>query len=83
MNVSIKTPTKAAAMERKRTKTVVGLTILGMLLVGATATAYHAIIERWEGDPRGSLIAAAVVGLIFFVSMISMLSMSERRQRIT
>jgi hypothetical protein len=81
MNGSIKTPTEAALMARKRTKTVVGLMILGILLVGATGTAYRAIIERWEGDPRGSLIAAAVVGLVFFVSMLSMLSVSERRQR--
>jgi hypothetical protein len=58
----------------------VGLSILGVLIVGLTAVAYRAAIEHWEGDPRGTLIAAAVVGISFFLSMVSMLSWVERRQ---
>ena len=35
----------------------------------------------YQGDPRGTLIAAATVGIAFFISMVSMLNWSERRQR--
>jgi hypothetical protein len=68
------------AMTRKRAVTLLGLFVLGVLVVGGTATAYRAAIEHWEGDPRGTLIAAAVVGISFFISMVSLLSWVERRQ---
>jgi hypothetical protein len=67
-------------MTRKRAVTLVGLVILGVLVVGGTATAYRATIEHWQGDPRGTLIAAAIVGISFFISMVSLLSWLDRRQ---
>jgi hypothetical protein len=63
--------------------TILGLCLLGVVVTGLTATAYRAVIERWEGDPRGTLIAAAVVGISFFISMVTMLSWTERRQQRT
>jgi hypothetical protein len=50
------------------------------LIVALTATAYRGAIEHWEGDPRGTLIAAAIVGISFFLSMISILTWLDRRQ---
>jgi hypothetical protein len=70
-------------MTRKRAVTIVGLSVLGVVVIAATATAYRAAIEHWEGDPRGTLIAAAIVGISFFVSMVSMLSWTETRRRRT
>jgi hypothetical protein len=67
-------------MARKRAVTLAGLLILGVLVVGGTATAYRGAIEHWEGDPRGTLIAAAIVGISFFISMVSILSWVDRRQ---
>ena len=46
-----------------------------------TAVAYRAIVERWGGDPRGTLIAAATVGISFFISMNLLLAWDERRRR--
>jgi hypothetical protein len=69
-------------LTRKRLITLLGLLILGVIVVAATAIAYRAAIEHWEGDPRGTLIAAAIVGISFFISMVSMLSWTERRQRL-
>ena len=60
---------------------IFGLVALGTLLVIATALAYRAIIERWEGDPRGTLIAAALVGTSFFISMNLLLAWDERRRK--
>jgi len=70
-------------MTRKRTATLVGLILLGVVIVAGTATAYRAAIEHWEGDPRGTLIAAANVGISFFISMVSILNWVERRQAVT
>jgi hypothetical protein len=68
-------------MEWTRKGLIASLAALGALLVLGTAAAYRAIIERWEGDPRGTLIAAATVGISFFISMNMLLAWDERRRR--
>jgi hypothetical protein len=60
---------------------IASLAALGVLLVLGTTAGYRAIIERWEGDPRGTLIAAASVGISFFISMNLLLAWDERRRR--
>jgi hypothetical protein len=67
-------------MARPRLVTLLGFFILGALVIGATASAYRAALEHWGSDPRGTLIGAAVVGISWFVSMISLLTWVERRQ---
>jgi hypothetical protein len=68
-------------MTRGRKVLLMGLVILGASAVIATAVAYRAIIERWQGDPRGTLIAAATVGASFFVSTVLLLAWDDRRRR--
>jgi hypothetical protein len=68
-------------MSRSRAVLVFGLLVLGGFLAVATALAYRVIIERWGGDPRGTLIAAAAVGISFFISMNLLLVWDERRRR--
>ena len=60
---------------------ITGLVVLGACLTAGTAVAYRAIVERWGADPRGTLIAAATVGISFFVSMNLLLAWDERRRR--
>jgi hypothetical protein len=60
---------------------IFGLFVVGTILVVATAVAYRAIVERWAGDPRGTLIAAAAVGTSFFISMNLLLAWDERRRK--
>ncbi len=69
------------AMTGQRKVLVLGLLVLGACLVVATALAYRAVIERREGDPRGTLIAAATVGVSFFVSTVCLLAWDDRRRR--
>ena len=68
-------------MRRSRATLIFSLFVLGACLVAATAFAYRAIIERYGGDPRGTLIAAAAVGISFFISMNLLLAWDERRRR--
>jgi hypothetical protein len=68
-------------MRRTRAGLITGLVILGGLLMAATAVAYREIVERWGADPRGTLIAAATVGISFFVSMNLLLAWDERRRK--
>jgi hypothetical protein len=68
-------------MRRSRTTVIFGLFVLGALLALATALAYRAIIDRWGADPRGTLIAAATVGISFFISMNLLLAWDERRRQ--
>jgi hypothetical protein len=68
-------------MRRTRAGLIAGLVILGGLLMAATAVAYREIVERWGADPRGTLIAAATVGISFFISMNLLLAWDERRRR--
>jgi hypothetical protein len=67
-------------MRRTRTRVIAGLVVLSGLLMAATAVAYHVIVERWGADPRGTLIAAATVGISFFISMNLLLAWDERRR---
>jgi hypothetical protein len=68
-------------MPRTRTRLIASLVVLGVLLMGGTAVTYRAIVERWGADPRGTLIAAAAVGISFFISMNLLLAWDERRRR--
>jgi hypothetical protein len=68
-------------MSRPRAVLIFGLFVLGAFLVALTALAYRSIIERWAGDPRGTLIAAATVGISFFISMNLLLAWDERRRQ--
>jgi hypothetical protein len=68
-------------MPRTRARLIASLLVLGALLIGGTAVAYRAIVERWGADPRGTLIAAAAVGISFFISMNLLLAWDERRRR--
>jgi hypothetical protein len=68
-------------MIRSRTALIFSLIVIGAFLVVATAVAYGAIIERWGADPRGTLIAAATVGISFFISMNLLLAWDERRRQ--
>ncbi len=67
-------------MKRTRAGLIAGLVILGALLMVGTAVAYRAIVDRWGADPRGTLIAAATVGVSFFISMNLLLAWDERRR---
>jgi hypothetical protein len=68
-------------MSRSRTALIFSLFVVGAFLVVATALAYDAIVEHWGADPRGTLIAAATVGISFFISMNLLLAWDERRRK--
>ena len=68
-------------MPRTRARLIASLVVLGVLLTGGTVVAYREIVERWGVDPRGTLIAAATVGISFFISMNLLLAWDERRRR--
>jgi hypothetical protein len=68
-------------MSRSRTALIFSLFVIGAFLVVATALAYRAIVEQWGPDPRGTLIAAATVGILFFISMNLLLAWDERRRQ--
>jgi len=54
--------------------------VLGAFVVVGTGLAYRAFIDRWEGDVRAPLIAAAMAGVAFFVLTLFTLSWVERRE---
>jgi hypothetical protein len=68
-------------MSGSRTALIFSLVLLGTFLVVVTALAYGAIVEHWGADPRGTLIAAATVGISFFISMNLLLAWDERRRQ--
>jgi hypothetical protein len=68
-------------MSRSRTALIFGLFVLGTIFGVVTAVAYREIVERWGADPRGTLIAAATVGISFFISMNLLLVWAERRRQ--
>jgi hypothetical protein len=68
-------------MRPLRAGLITGLVVFGVLLVAGTALAYREIVYRWGADPRGTLIAAATVGISFFISMNLLLAWTERRRR--
>jgi hypothetical protein len=59
---------------------VLGVSVLGAFIVVATGLVYRAFIDRWEGDVRAPLIAAAMAGVTYFVCSLLTLSWVERRQ---
>jgi hypothetical protein len=68
-------------MRPTRAKLIAGFAVAGVLVAAGTAWAYQAIVARWGADPRGTLIAAATVGIVFFISMNLLLAWDERRRR--
>ena len=68
-------------MRRMRVRVIAGLVGLGALLAAGTSVAYRVVVERWGGDPRGTLIAAATVGISFFIAMNLLIAWDERRQQ--
>ena len=68
-------------MRRSRAALIFSMFAVGAIMVAATALAYRAIVEHWGADPRGTLIAAATVGISFFISMNLLLRWDERRRQ--
>jgi hypothetical protein len=67
-------------MMRRTRGRILGLCVLGAIVVVGTGFAYRAIVDRWEGDVRAPLIAAAMAGVAFFVLTLFTLSWAERRE---
>jgi len=59
---------------------VLGLSVIGAFIVVGTGLVYRAFIDRWEGDVRAPLVAAAMAGITYFVLTLFALSWVERRQ---
>ncbi len=70
----------ASIMTRREKVRNVSLLVLGAFVVVGTGITYRAVVDRWKGDPRGTLIAAAFAGIAFFVSTVLTLSWAERRE---
>ena len=70
-------------MTRRKWRRYLGLSVLGAFVVVGTGTLYRAFIDRWEGDLRAPLIAAAMAGIAFFVLTLLTLSWvdAEKTQR--
>ncbi len=67
-------------MTRRKQGIVAGASVLGAFVVVGTGLVYRAFIDRWEGEVRAPLIAAAMAGIAFFVSTLLVLSWEERRE---
>jgi hypothetical protein len=67
-------------MTRSKRGRILGLSVLCALVVVWTGLAYRAFVDRWEGDVRAPLIAAAMAGIAFFVLTLFTLSWAERRE---
>jgi hypothetical protein len=67
-------------MTRRARGKVLGLSVLGAFVVVETGFVYRAFVDRWEGDVRAPLIAAAMAGIAFFVLALFTLSWVERRE---
>jgi O-antigen/teichoic acid export membrane protein len=72
----------ASMMTRREKVRNAGLLVLGTFIVVGTGITYRALVDRWKGDPRGTLIAAAFAGIAFFVSTVLTLSWAERREEL-
>jgi len=70
----------ACTMTRRTRGRVLGLSVVGAFVVVGTGLVYRAFVDRWEGDVRAPLIAAAMAGIAFFVSTVFTLSWVERRE---
>jgi len=64
---------------REKVRNVI-LFVLGAFIVVGTGLVYRAFIDRWEGDVRAPLVAAAMAGITYFVLTLLTLSWVERRQ---
>jgi len=64
---------------REKVRNVI-LFVLGAFIVVGTGLVYRAFIDRWEGDVRAPLVAAAMAGITYFVLTLFTLSWVERRQ---
>lgn len=67
-------------MTRKRFVRIAGALVLAMFVTGGVFAADRAIMERL-GSARGTLVAAALTGFVFFVTSVTLLEWSERRRR--
>jgi hypothetical protein len=67
-------------MMRRTRGRVLGLYVLGAFVVVGTGVAYRVFVDRWEGDVRAPLIAAAMAGVAFFVLTLFTLSWADRRE---
>ena len=72
----------ASMMTRREKVRNVSLLVLGAFVVVGTGITYRAVVHRWTGDPRGTLIAAGFAGIAFFVSTVLTLSWAERREEL-
>ena len=72
----------ASMMTRREKVRNVSLLVLGVCVVVGTGMAYRAVVERWKGDLRGTLIAAAFAGIAFFVSTVLTLSWAGETRRL-
>jgi len=63
---------------REKVRNVI-LLVLGAFIVVGTGLVYRAFIDRWEGDVRAPLVAAAMAGITYFVLTLFTLSWVERR----
>ena len=69
-------------MARKRSVRIVVLCIIGALVAVGTGVAYRAFMAPWRGDVREPLIAAAFVGVVFFIFSVLGLRWIERREEL-
>jgi hypothetical protein len=69
-------------MARKRAARIVVLFIIGALVAVGTGAAYRAFMAPWRGDVREPLIAAAFVGVAYFIFSVLGLRWIERREEL-
>jgi hypothetical protein len=69
-------------MARKRGKRIVVLFIIGALVSAGTGMAYRAFMAPWRGDVGEPLIAAAFVGVAFFIFSLLGLNWVARREEL-
>jgi hypothetical protein len=69
-------------MARKRAARIVVLVIIGALVAVGTGVAYRAFMAPWRGDVREPLIAAAFVGVAYFIFCVLGLRWIERREEL-
>ena len=68
-------------MTRREKVRNVSLLVLSIFVVIGTGVTYRALVDRWKGDPRGTLIGRRVrAGIAFFVSTVLTLSWAKRRE---
>jgi hypothetical protein len=68
-------------MARQRTVRVISLFIIGATLIVGTGMAYRAFMAPWSGDVREPMVAAAFVGVTYFIFCLVGLRWAERREQ--